>query len=243
MNIYIYNARIDFLKKYEIPKGCWNHAKIFLKNIFCVIAGTTGCGKTNLMVHLLLQKNKINYSDVYIYSPTLHQPAYIYLKNAYELKEQILKNNTKQSVEIAHFCDPAEKQLINPVELERKHNHVMIFDDIMLENQIWIKKYFCSNRHNNVNVFYLVQSPHKITKYCIIENANIFILFKQDNKTLKYFHETHISGDIDFEELKLFCDNAWMEKHGFVVFNLWDNAYCGRYWDNYTHVYIPSKYK
>ena len=113
----------------------------------------------------------------------------------------------------------------------------------MFEDQTAIKKYFCSGRHNNVNVFYLVQSLHKIAKHCIRENANIYILFKQDDKTLKYFHETHISGDMDFKELKLFCDNAWMKKHGFVVFNLWDNAYCGRYWDNYTHVYIPTKYK
>ena len=72
---------IDFSKKYEVPKRCGNHAEIFPKNIFCVIAGSTGSGKTNLMVNLLLQENKINYSDVYIiYSPTLHQPAYIYLK-------------------------------------------------------------------------------------------------------------------------------------------------------------------
>ena len=227
---------IDFSKKYEIPKGCGNHAEIFPRNIFCVIAGSMGSGKTNLMVNLLLQENEINYSDVYIYSPTLHQPAYIYLKHSYELKEKIIKNKTKQSVKIAHFCDPAEKQLMDSVELDKKLNHVMIFDDVMLDDQSAIKKYFCSGRHSNVNVFYLVQSLHKIAKHCIRENAKIFILFKQkqnrnknSNKTLKYFHETHISGDMDFKELKQFCDNAWMKKHGFVVFNSWDTAYCGRY--------------
>ena len=50
---------IDFWKKYEIPKGCGNHAEIFPKNMFCVIVGATGCGKTNLMVNLLLQENKL----------------------------------------------------------------------------------------------------------------------------------------------------------------------------------------
>ena len=81
---------IDFSKKYEVPKGCGNHAEISPKNIFCVIAGSTGCGKTNLMVNSLLKKNKIYYSDVYIYSSTLHQPAYIYLKRSYELMEKII---------------------------------------------------------------------------------------------------------------------------------------------------------
>ena len=101
--IFIYILQvIDFSKKIEILKGCGNHAEIFHKNIFCVIAGSTGSGKTNLMVSLLLRENKINYSDVYIYSPTLHQPAYIYLRNSYELMEKIIKNKTKQSVKIAH---------------------------------------------------------------------------------------------------------------------------------------------
>ena len=27
---------IDFSKKYDIPKGCGNHAEIFPRNIFCV---------------------------------------------------------------------------------------------------------------------------------------------------------------------------------------------------------------
>ena len=91
----------------------------------------------------------------------MHQPAYIYLKNSYELMEKIIKYKTKQSVKIAHFCDPVDKQLIDPVELNEKQNHVMIFGDVMLEDQTAIKKYFCSGRHNNVNVFYLVQSYTK----------------------------------------------------------------------------------
>ena len=110
---------IDFSKKYEIPKGCGNHAEIFSRNNFCVVSGATGSGKTNLMVNLLLQENKINYSDVHIYSPTLHQPAYIYLKHSYELLEKIIMKMTKQSVKIAHFFDPAEKQLIDSVELNK----------------------------------------------------------------------------------------------------------------------------
>ena len=133
---------IDFSKKYEILKGCGNHAEFFPRNIFGVIAGSTGCGKTNLMVNLLLQENEFNYSDVYIYSPTLHQPAYIYLKHSHELMKKIIMNKTKQSVKIAHFCHPAEKQLIDPIVLDKKQIHVMIFDDVMLNDQTAIKSIF-----------------------------------------------------------------------------------------------------
>ena len=97
--IYIMQI-IDFSKIYKIPKGCENHAEILPRNIFCVIAGSTGSGKINLMTNLLLQGSKINYSDVHIYSPTLHQPTYIYLKHSHEIMKKIIINKTKQSVKI-----------------------------------------------------------------------------------------------------------------------------------------------
>ena len=70
----------------------------------------------------------------------------------------------------------------------------------------------------------------------------IYSYYSSKMMTLKYFHETHISGDMDFREFKLFCDGAWSKKHGFVVVNIWDDPYWGRYWANYNKVYIPNKY-
>ena len=232
---------IDYSKKFDAPISCKKHADFFPKNIFCIIAGSTGSGKTNLLVNLLLQKGAIDYCDLYVYSTTLHQPAYEYLKKTFETFEKLIYNKTHKTVKLAHF-NGKDSELVDPSTLPEEQNHVMVFDDVMMEDQSMIKKYFCSGRHNNVNVFYLVQSVHKIAKHCIRENANVFILFRQDDKTLKYFHETHISGDMDFAEFKLFCDRAFSKKHGFVVVNIWDDAYCGRYWINYNKIYIPKKY-
>ena len=231
---------LDHTNEYRIPENtCRKHSILFPKNIFCVIAGATGSGKTNLMVDLLKRENCLNYSDVYVYSSTLYQPAYEHLKEHYENIENFIKNNLRISCKIGYFFD-ADEQIPEPSELDKNLNHVMVFDDVMLKEQTKIKDYFCRGRHNNVNVFYLCQSFYKIAKQCIRDNANIFILFKQNAKTLKYFHESHISGDMDFKEFKSFCENAWKKKHGFVVINLWDNDYCGRYWSNYTAVYTPK---
>jgi len=97
-------------------------------------------------------------------------------------------------------------------------------------------------KDNNVSVFYLCQSLHKISKHCIRDNANVFILFHQDDKTLKYFHETHVSGDMYFSEFKEFCDTGWTKKHGVVVINIWEEPYCGRYIAYYENIYTPTKY-
>jgi hypothetical protein len=233
----------DYTKEFNVPASCGMHSIIYPKNIFCVIAGSTGSGKTNLMLNFLKKEKLLNYNHVYVYSSTLYQPAYEYLREYYTTLENIILHNTGQVVKIdsQDFFD-ADDEILNPSKLDKSKNHIMIFDDVMLMDQSVIKDYFCRGRHNSVSIFYLCQSLHKIAKHCIRENANMFILFRQDDKTLKYFHETHISSDMDFVEFKQFCDAAWSKKHGFVVINIWDEAYCGRYWSNYNNIYVPKKY-
>ena len=109
--------------------------------------------------------------------------------------EQFILQLTNEVVEIAHFFE-VDDEILNRESLDKSKNHIMIFDDVMLNDQSVIEDYFCGGRHNNVNVFYPCQPLHKIAKHCIREN--IFILFKLDNKTLKYFYETHISGSKSF---------------------------------------------
>jgi len=217
------------------------HGPMFPKSIFCVIAGSTRSGKPNLMVHLLTTPGLLDYADVYVYAPTLHQDSYEYLKDYYNRMEKSLKDTYRLPIKIAHFFD-GDEEIKDPKELDANQSHIMIFDDVMNANQSVIKDYFCRGRHNNVNVFYLCQSLHKLQKHCIRDNANVFVLFHQDDKTLEYFYKTHISGDMQFKEFKELCDKAWSKKYGFLVVNLWEDAYCGRYLINYGNIYTPLKY-
>ena len=167
------------------------------------MAGSTGSGKTNLMIHLLKEKQLFYYSDAYVYSSTLYQPSYEYLKEYYECLENFIKHKSRQVVKIAHFLD-ADEEIVDPSMLDKNQNHIMIFDDVMLKDQTQIKDYFCRGRH-----FYLCQSLHKIAKHCIRENANMFILFKQDDKTMKYFHK------LTFWEISILTSlDHFVIKHG-----------------------------
>ena len=232
---------IDYSKEYIQSSHTDKHAAFFPRNIFCVIAGRTGSGKTNLMINFLLNEKTLNYKDVYIYSSTIYQPAYVQLKKRFDMLEDVIKTTTGVDVKIAHFFE-SDEEIKNPKELDSKSNHVMIFDDVMLDDQKTIKEYFCKGRHNNINVFYLCQSVFKVGKHCIRDNANMFILFNQHADTLKSFHERYISGDMKLDEFKAFCDNCWREKHGYAVINLWEEPYCGRYISNYKFVYTPQQY-
>jgi len=177
---------IDYSKEYGKTKKTAKHAPFFPRNIFAVIGGSTGSGKTNLIINFLRQENILDYHDVYIYSPTIYQPAYQDLKNHYAKLESYIKTQFGIDVKIAHFFE-TDEEIKNPNELDSETNHIMIFDDVMLDDQKTIKEYFCRGRHNNVNVFYLCQSLFKIEKHCIRDNANVFILFNQDTKSFKIF--------------------------------------------------------
>src|ERR1044071_4243230 len=60
------------------------HADIFPKNIFMILAGSTGSGKTNLMLNFLLENGILKYDDAMIYTTTPYQNAYRYLRDCNE---------------------------------------------------------------------------------------------------------------------------------------------------------------
>src|SRR5271165_6433631 len=234
--------QIDYSKRYNSRSSSDKsfHSSFFPKNIMAVIAGKTGSGKTQLPINLLVQPCILNYSFVHIYSPTLYQDAYVFLRKYYEELSHYILVTTGKTIKIAHFHS-SDDEIVDPSKLDKNYHHIMVFDDVMLNDQSIIRDYFCRGQHNNVSCFYLVQSLHRIAKHCIRDNCNVFILFHQDDKTLKYFYETHIC-DMSWDEFRKFCCTAWKKKHGFITINLFDEPQSGRYLDNYKSIYIPNKY-
>lgn len=56
------------------------HGRLLPNTIRGILAGSSGCGKTNAMLSLIENKNGLAFENIYIYSKSLHQPKYIYLK-------------------------------------------------------------------------------------------------------------------------------------------------------------------
>jgi KaiC/GvpD/RAD55 family RecA-like ATPase len=75
---------IDYDKYVDEVVSSSKHAPFLPKNIFCIIAGSTGCGKTNLILNFLLNGKNLDYTNIYIYSSTLHQSKYKFLRDYYK---------------------------------------------------------------------------------------------------------------------------------------------------------------
>ena len=85
----------------EIPDLSWNEViskrfnnPLSPRSIRGIIVGKSGCGKTTLLLNLLLRPGWLNYDNLSVFGKSLFQPKYRILKKAFEEnlpKESILR--------------------------------------------------------------------------------------------------------------------------------------------------------
>lgn len=182
------------------------HSILLPNSIRCLICGPSNCGKTNVMITLLLHRNGLKFANVYLYSNTIFQPKYCFLN-------EVFKN-----IPTMQFYMFNKNNDVIPQE-EALPNSIFIFDDIVCENQMQIRNYFSMGRHKKIDCFYLSQTYSKIPKQLIRDNSNLLIIFKQDDVNLKHIFNEHVNSDIEWLQFKKLCIDLWKDKHSFLVIN------------------------
>lgn len=182
------------------------HSPLLPNSIRCIICGPSNCGKTNVMVSLLLDGNGLKFKNIYLYSKTAYQPKYLFLKEV-----------LKRVDDIYLFIFNANDEVIHPNEALR--SSIMIFDDVTCENQTNIQNYFAMGRHQLIDCFYLSQTYSKVPKQLIRDNTNLLIVFKQDTVNLRHLYDEHVNSDIEWYKFKELCALIWKEPHSFLLIN------------------------
>lgn len=203
----------DLSKIKEIKK---KHSELLPNSIRGLITGPSNCGKTNVMMSLLLHPNGLKFENIYLYSKSLNQPKYKFLGEAIHP----IKN-------MGFFTFSNNNDVIPPEEA--KPNSIFIFDDIACEKQEAVRKYFSMGRHHDIDSFYLCQTYTKIPKQLIRDNANFLIIFKQDEMNLKHIYNDHVHSDMTFKSFQNVCTECWNTKFGFVVIEKESPLNKGRY--------------
>ena len=189
------------------------HGKLFPNSIRCVICGPSGCGKTIVLYNLIVRKEGLKFTNVYVISQSLEQEKYRHLTDVFKYVGDEVKLFTSQTCEIT------------PNDVEP--HSIVIFDDVTNNNNI--SQFFTMGRHRNLNCFFLCQSYSKIPKQLIRDNANFIILFKQDDGNLKHVFNNHVGGDLTFKEFKNMCAECWREDYGFMLIDKKSPLQEGRY--------------
>lgn len=191
-----------------------------------IVVGTSGCGKTNVVLSLLVHPNGLRFSTVYLYSKTASQSKYQYLKKVLAPIKEIDYVQYEEGKDII----PPQKARVNSV---------ILFDDIICEPQSVIRDYFCFGRHRNIDCLYLSQTYSAIPKHLIRDNANFLIIFKQDETNLKHIYDDHVNVDMPYGKFKELCLHCWKKPYGFLVVDKESGLSSGRYregFDNFMRV-------
>ena len=190
---------------WKTTRGCMRDNNPLLpSNIRGLIIVKTNCGKTTLLLNLLLQPHWLDYNHLYVFGKRLHQQEYQILKRGYEVglsKSQVANifHNQKALAKVqvspieaieeytglkrgsikANFYD-------DPTELDVVGKNLLILDDCFLGPQNKAEAYYTRDRHNNCDTFYISQNYFRLPRQTIRENANFIILFPQDAKNLMH---------------------------------------------------------
>lgn len=196
------------------------HGNYLPNTIRCLICGPSNCGKTNLMIGLLLHEKGIHYHNLYIYSKTLFQPKYQFLFNVLKLVTEV---NVHKYTENNEIDSPRDAEM----------DSVIVFDDVACENQTNIRDYFSMGRHKRIDCFYLNQTYSKIPKQLIRDNANLIILFRQDDVNLKHVYDEHVNTDMNWSQFREMCTQIWSKPYNYLVINKDCDKNHGRYRMNF----------
>lgn len=193
------------------------HSNLLPHSIRSIICGPSNCGKTNIMVCLLLDPNGLRFKNVYLYSKTPFQPKYKTLGRILGDIEGMGYQIFSDNIDIVKPSDAAP-------------DSIFIFDDVACDKQNTMREYFAMGRHSAVDSFYLSQTYSRIPKQLIRDNANLIVLFRQDETNLKHVYDDHVNTDMPFNEFKSICSLCWCEsKYGFLVIDKDSDIENGRY--------------
>lgn len=176
----------------EVQKYKQKHPMFPNKNFRMLIIGGSGCGKTTLLLNMLMRY--IHWDRIYVYAKTVgdDQDKYVILEDFVRALEEKVAEEAEE-VTIGTFSNKLS-DLVNVDDLDPKKQNLIIFDDIVLDkDQSGIMEHMIRGRKKNCSYIYLTQSYFKVPK-CIRLNMTQFVLFRiESQKELRAIADDHAS--------------------------------------------------
>ena len=145
--------------KQETPKNIF-----FDQDFRLLIAGESGCGKTNTLMHIL-RKPLAYYDKIYIFSPNNPRFAKIDAKISENVGYPVLEMNGPEDVK-------------NTTDYPSDNRKIVIFDDMVNAPEKIQKKianHFTDGRHHGISPVYLTQSYYDTPSKIRLNSSNMIL--------------------------------------------------------------------
>ena len=142
---------------------------VFDEDFRLLIAGESGWGKTNTLMHIL-RKPLVYYDKIYIYSPNLHQDK---IQDFKDIMDSISK---KVGYPVLELNGPDE--IKNTNEYQSGNRKIVVFDDVInapkkIQNKI--ANHWTDGRHHGISPIYLSQSYYDTPKKLRLNCSNMIL--------------------------------------------------------------------
>lgn len=190
-----------------------------------ILSGSSGSGKTNLLIHLLTQKefykNYFNY--IFIISPTAGK-----LDDSYNA---LSENNPKTKIRVINDLDPdiietimnTNKKIILKKKVHKSPKILIVYDDI-ISNGVFMRSKsfihsFIASRHYNASVFICSQKYNAIPRVARIQ-ANAIFFFRGTNGEREILAIDHSPPGYSKREMESIIDHATIDPYSFLFINM-----------------------
>jgi len=199
------NDKEDFLNKH-ILAPLWPFRLL--------ICGSSGCGKTNLLMNLIY--NYLYYNKIYIYAKDLTESKYQMLQDFFEEVNETMNDKTGEDFQVATFSS-SKDDIVNVDDLDKEYQNLIIFDDFVTEaDQHLIIDLFIRSRKKNCSVIYLTQSYFSTPKDIRLQ-CNYFIFYNiSKERELLNIQKDHCL-DVDKYTFKEYFIKATLEPYNFFL--------------------------
>lgn len=226
------------IKNYSEPEECAlennNVHPLIPKHPFrLLIVGSSGSGKTNLLLNLIY--DYLAFDSLYLCAKDINEAKYAKLQENYTQFDSIDQKDlntiamkkyerkflkqlfNKFKKEQVTFCSDLED--MTPVDDLSEHRNLIIFDDcIGIKDQSKINNFFLRGRKKNASIIYLSQSYYS-TPLDIRKNCNYFIFFKLQPREIKQILR-EIDGSLDTQQFTWVYEKAIQKPYDFFMLDL-----------------------
>jgi hypothetical protein len=190
-----------------------------------ILSGSSGSGKSNLLLHLLTQKQlyKGYFDIIFIISPTAGKLDDSYSALAKHKGKTVIRIINDLNADLIEQIMATNKKLILNNQVHKAPKILIVYDDVVADKKFMGMKSFLhsfiASRHYNASVIICTQKFNSVPRTCRLQ-ANAIMYFRGTNGERETLVNEFSPAGYNKKETSAIFDYATRDPYSFLYINL-----------------------